>query len=256
MPADADPHDLPALRAEHTPDAVAARLAADPAQSYLRDFVYGAIDGCVTTFAVVSGVVGADLSSAVVLILGFANLLADGFSMGVSNYLGTKAERQVAEKARAIEERHIEQIPEGEVEEIRQIFRQKGFEGELLDRVVSVIVADRRLWVNTMLTEEWGLSLSAPPPWKAASVTFAAFVLVGFVPLLPYTALRPFGVAAERVFALSVTLTALTFFGIGALKSRYVAGSWIRAGLETLLMGGGAAALAYLVGVALAGLQH
>ena len=91
------------LQAEHTPAAVARRLAADPHQSYLRDFLFGAIDGSITTFAIVSGVVGAELSSSVVLILGFANLLADGFSMGVSNFLGTKADRQIVQHADAME---------------------------------------------------------------------------------------------------------------------------------------------------------
>ena len=91
-----------ALEAEHTPAAVAARIAADAKHWYLRDFVYGAIDGSVTTFAIVSGVVGAELSVRVILILGFVNLLADGFSMAVSNYLGTKADHQIVERARAI----------------------------------------------------------------------------------------------------------------------------------------------------------
>lgn len=103
------------LAADHTPRAVEARIGAAPAQNYLWDFVYGSIDGCVTTFAVVAGVVGANLDATVVLILGFANLIADGFSMAVSNYLGTKAELQTQERAPRIEEMHVEQIPAGEV---------------------------------------------------------------------------------------------------------------------------------------------
>ncbi len=242
------------LKAEHTPAAVAARIAGDPGRSYLRDFVYGAIDGCVTTFAVVSGAIGAGLSSGVVIVLGFANLLADGFSMAVSNYLGTKADLQLLERARQIEESHVDTIPDGEEEEIRQIFAQKGFEGELLERVVKVIVADRKLWIETMLREEWGLSLTGPSPRNAAIVTFLAFVLVGLIPLLPFTLLLPLDVEDWILFVVSAGMTAVTFFGVGALKSRYVAESWIRAGTETLLMGGGAATLAYIVGVLLRGL--
>ena len=246
-------HPLTDLHAEHTPDAVARRIAADPTQSYLRDFVYGSIDGCVTTFAVVSGVVGAELSSGIIIVLGSANLLADGFSMAVSNFLGTKAERQVLDHARQIEENHVEVIPHGEEEEIRQIFRQKGFDGELLDRVVEVITADRKLWVETMLTEELGLSLTGSSPWKAGLVTFLAFVLMGLIPLLPFLLLYGFQDEGRTAFYLSSVLTAMTFFGIGALKSRYVAESWIRAGTETLVMGGGAAVLAFLVGTLLKG---
>ncbi|MEX0702512.1 MAG: VIT1/CCC1 transporter family protein [Planctomycetales bacterium] len=254
MPSDSRRRDLAALHAEHTPHAVAARIAAEPSQNYLRDFVYGAIDGCVTTFAIVSGVVGADLHASVVVVLGLANVLADGFSMGVSNYLGTKADRQLVDRARRIEERHVEDIPAGEQAEIREIFRQKGFEGELLDRVVETITADRAVWIDTMLREEWGLSLSRVSAWRAGLVTFAAFVLVGMVPLLPFIVFYAHDFSKTEVFGISCAATAGTFFGIGALKARFVEEGWLQAGLETLLMGGGAAGLAYGVGALLRGL--
>lgn len=241
------------LQAEHSPTAIAERIAADPRHSYIRDFVYGSIDGLVTTFAIVSGAYGASLSTGVIVVLGFVNLLADGFSMAVSNYLGTKADRQILERARRTEERHIEQIPDGEIEEIREIFRQKGFDGELLEQIVTVITNDRKLWIDTMLKEEWGLALQGPSPVRAAMTTFAAFVLVGLVPLLPFISFaKPNGIVTTK-FAVSAVLTAIAFFGVGALKNAFVSGRWYRAGLETLLMGGGAAVLAWLVGLALRG---
>ena len=239
------------LQAKYTPFAVAQRIAADHRQSYLRDFVYGGIDGCVTTFAVVSRAVGADLSSGVVIILGFANLLADGFSMAVSNFLGPKADQQLLHRARRVEESHVDAIPDGEAEEIRQIFQQKGFDGDLLDRVVEVITVDRKLWVETMLREEWGLSLAGVSPWKVGLMTFAAFIAAGLIPLLPFTLLYPIGISDRTMFLLSLALTGAAFLGIGAMKSRYVGESWLRAGTETLLMGGGAALLAYFVGLLL-----
>src|SRR5688500_13819809 len=104
---------------EHTTEAIRARLAEGPRPSYLRDWVYGGIDGSVTTFAVVTGVVGAHLSPTIIVILGIANLLGDGFSMAASNYLGTRTERQEAEALRAQEERHIQTDPDGEREEVR-----------------------------------------------------------------------------------------------------------------------------------------
>jgi len=242
------------LEAEHSPPAIAQRLAEDPKQGYLRDFVYGSIDGLVTTFAIVSGALGAALSTRVIVILGFVNLIADGFSMAVSNYLGTKADRQSLDRARRIEERHIDEIPHGETEEIREIFRQKGFDGDLLERVVDVITGDRQIWVDTMLKEEWGLSLYGPSPVKAALMTFAAFVLVGLIPVLPFVVPSDADGVPPLLFAVSSVLTAAAFFGIGTLKSIFAAGQWLRSGLETLLMGGGAALLAWLVGTALRGL--
>ncbi len=243
------------LKADHTQAAVARRVAESPDQSFLRDFVYGSIDGCVTTFAIASGAVGAGLSHGVVIILGLANVLADGFSMAVSNYLGTKADRQLRERARSIEEYHVDSIPDGETEEVREIFRQKGFEGELLERVVAVITSNRKLWIETMLKEEWGMSLAEVSPAKAALVTFGAFLAVGMIPLAPFVAYDMLSIGTGNPFHVSLVLTGLAFFGIGALKSRYVAEHWFRAGLETLLIGGGAAALAYSVGILLKGLQ-
>ena len=230
---------------EHSVQAIARRLSGAPAFSYLRDWVYGGIDGAITTFAIVAGVVGAELSTRVVLILGVANLVADGFSMAASNYSGTKTEHEERAHLRAIEERHIDLVPEGEREEIRQIFRAKGFCGQDLERAVDVITADRRRWVDTMLAEEYGLPKAVRSPFKAATSTFAAFVLCGAVPLLPFL----FGAAAS--FQLAVAMTALVFLLIGSTKSRWSPVSWWRSGAETLAIGLGAAALAFLIGHAL-----
>jgi VIT1/CCC1 family predicted Fe2+/Mn2+ transporter len=234
---------------QHTPEAVAARLDGATDHSYLGDFVLGAVDGVVTTFAIVAGVAGAKYPGTVALVLGGANLLADGFSMAVGNYLGRKSEQEHVEKVRRIEKRHIEATPEGEREEIRQIFARKGFEGETLERVVKVITSDRRRWIDTMVTEEFGLQLQTPSPVRAGLSTFAAFVLAGAIPLVPYalgTLLTP-----ERMFQVSSAATGVAFFGIGWLKGRILGVPAIRAGFETLLVGGLAAAMAYGVGVQL-----
>ena len=230
---------------EHTVEAIGERLARGPRHNYLRDWIYGGIDGSVTTFAVVTGVVGAALSPVVIVIMGFANLLADGFSMAASNFLGTKSEHDDMLRLAAIEHRHIEVAPEGEREEVRQIFAAKGFEGADLERVVELITSDRDRWVRTMLTEEYGLPLEARSPWFAALMTFSAFIVCGLVPLVPFLFRMP------NAFPISVLLTAAIFFIIGSIKSRWSTVGWWRSGLSTLFVGGIAAALAYAVGILL-----
>jgi VIT1/CCC1 family predicted Fe2+/Mn2+ transporter len=243
-----------ALRAAHTPAAVRQRLLDGPRHSYLRDFVYGGIDGAVTTFAVVAGVAGAGLSSTIILVLGIANLIADGFSMAASNYLGTRAEQDVRRRVRREEEAHIERIPEGEREEVRQLFAAKGFDGPDLDRAVEIITSDRQRWLDTMVREEFGMSLEGPAPARAALTTFAAFVVVGSLPLLAFVVDATRLVTVPRPFVVSAVLTGLAMFLVGALKSRVVRRRWYGAGLESLFVGGAAAALAYVVGFWLAGL--
>lgn len=235
----------------HTPDEVRRRLAAARSHSYLGDFVFGAIDGTVTTFAVVAGSAGAGLDPGIAIVLGVANLLADGFSMAVGNYLSTNAEAQLVDRVRRMEERHIQQAPDGEREEIRQIFAAKGLEGHALDEIVRVITGDRRRWIDTMITEEFGLRLHSPSAWRAAVATFVAFCIAGCVPLSPL--LLPAAWIGPNPFAISAVATGATFFLIGMIKGQVVERSVWRSGLETLFVGGSAALLAYLVGLWLQG---
>lgn len=235
-----------ALKREHTQEAISRRLARATQHSYLGDFVLGAVDGAVTTFAIVAGAAGAGLSSGVALVLGLANVLADGFSMAAGNFLRARSDQQHLEQFRRMEEAHIDHIPDGEREEVRQIFRAKGFEGDVLERIVKVITEDRQQWVNTMLTEEWGLRLQLPSPWRAAAATMAAFVLAGLVPLVPL--LFSLQQEADASFPVSSLLTGATFFGIGVVRGRTLGQPPIWSGLETLFIGGSAAAVAYVVG--------
>jgi len=230
---------------EHSIEAIAARLEAGPRQNYLRDWIYGGIDGSVTTFAVVSGVVGAGLSPWIILVMGFANLLADGFSMAAGNFLGTMAEHEDLKRLEAIEYRHVNQAPEGEREEVRQIFRRKGFAGDDLTRLVDLITSDPTRWVRTMLVEEYGLPQEVRSPWLASITTFSAFLLCGLVPLLPYL----FGLKDPLI--LSIVMTGAVFFAIGSAKSHWSTTAWWRSGLSTLAVGAIAASLAYAVGLLL-----
>ena len=232
----------PFLEHGHAPHEIEQRLRDGPRISYLRDWVYGGIDGTVTTFAIIAGAVGADLSTRFLLILGMANLLADGFSMAAANYSGTKAEIEEYSFVRDMEERHIEHAPDGEREEVRQIFAAKGFKGKTLDAAVEVITAEKERWIDTMMTEEHGLPPISRSPVTAGLITFMAFVVCGFLPVAPFALGIPASVPA------SVVMAALTFFLIGSMRSRWSPVYWLRAGTETLVIGLASAGVAYLVG--------
>lgn len=245
------PESREAYQHQHDPEKIAARLESGPESVYLKDFVYGAIDGAVTTFAVVAGVAGAGLAPGIIIILGFANLLADGFSMAISNFLGTRAENQYREQARRRELDEIHKWPEGEREEVRQIYARKGFDGELLEQVVNVLTDDQDRWVDVMLQEEHGMSLTDHHAGRAGLATFVAFLLVGLIPLLPYLVNWTRMAEMASPFLWSSIMTSVAFFWVGALKGRFVNQSWLLSGAETMAIGAAAAAMAYGVGVLL-----
>lgn len=223
-------------------------------QEYLGEFVYGGIDGCVTTFAVVAGAAGAHLGSDVILILGFANLFADGFAMSVGSYLSAKAEKENYAKHKRREYWEIENWREKEIEEVREIYAAKGFEGELLEQAVQVIIADKDRWVDVMMKEELEMHESNKAPVQSGIMTFISFVLVGFVPIMVYLADYAFDIALKNTFIWSASLTALSFIAIGYLKSIVNHTSKKKGILETLVLGTIAALVAYFLGDFLEGL--
>jgi vacuolar iron transporter family protein len=225
-----------------------------PAPKHLRDGVFGGIDGAVTTFAVVAGAVGASLPGGIVIILGFANLFADGLSMAVSNYLATRSDEQRLHQHRLAEERRVDADPEGSRTRVAESFAALGLAGDALAQVVAAVTSDRRRWVATLIAglgepeEDDGHAL------KAGLATFVAFILVGLIPLLAFVGEAvgvSFGVGP---FFLSSVLTAIAFFVVGAWKGILVDRSWLVDGLETLALGGTAAVIAYAVGWLLRGM--
>ncbi len=226
----------------HTPQEIAQRIGAPTGRGVLRDAVYGAIDGAVTTFAIVAGVAGAGLSPLIIVALGIANVLADGFSMAAANYSGTKAELDNMRRIREIEERHIREFPEGERLEVREILARKGLTGDVLRLATDAVTQDRERWITLMMEGEYGLGGVDPHPFKSAATTFIAFLIAGSVPLFPFI------LGLSNAFGISAIMTLVTFFAIGALKSIWSLSPWWRSALETLLIGGLAAVIAFYVG--------
>lgn len=217
-------------------------------EDYLGEIVYGGIDGVVTTFAIVAGAAGAGLDAKITLILGFANLIADGFSMGVGAFLSAKSEKALYEKRRTDVMNEVEGERSGDKDLIHRIYRKRGFSGKLLDEVVDIISKDKRHFVDVVMAEEHELLPERRKPSAIGLATYSAFLIVGFVPMLAYTFDAIFGWGYKNVFAISMVLTAAAFIGIGCLKSQITQTSRWRAALETLLLGVIAAGFAYFIG--------
>ena len=217
-------------------------------KEYISEFVYGGIDGAITTFAVVAGAAGAGAGIEWVIIFGVANLIADGFSMSVGNYFSTKSERDRFEKHKAVEYWEVDNLREREVEEIREIYAAKGFKGELLEQVVEVITSDKDVWVDTMMKEELEMTKDSRLPIYTATATFISFILVGLIPLLSYIVALISDVSQDRLFLISCIATGLALVFIGYMKSIVNERSKLRGIVETLVLGGLAALLAYLAG--------
>ncbi|WP_394351332.1 VIT1/CCC1 transporter family protein [Cyclobacterium roseum] len=216
-------------------------------QEYLREFVYGGIDGAVTTFAVVAGAVGANLDPMVIIILGFANLFADGLSMSIGAYLSSKSEKENYDKHKNIEYWEVDNLPKKEREEIEEIYQEKGFEGELLQQVVDVIVSDRDRWVNEMMKDELNMMEETKSPFKIGLATLISFILIGFIPLTVYV-WDYFFTTAFDVFFWTCLLTGMAFLFVGALKSWVNQTGLFRSVVETLALGFVAALVAFYVG--------
>jgi vacuolar iron transporter family protein len=221
---------------------------------WVPDFVYGGIDGAVTTFAVVAGVEGASLALPIILILGFANLLADGFSMSVGKYLSDKSELEQYEKIKQIEFRHIKEHPEHEREEVEEILEGYGFKGKDLKRATDVVTSDDEAWVDLMMRNEFHMTPEGINPFKGGLITFISFVAIGFIPLAGYVFKGPLGLDDDQTFLLTCVFTSVALFIVGLVKSRFSMRHWLICGVETAFIGGIAASIAYLVGYLLRGL--
>lgn len=247
-----------AKRAYRNHDAAASRLAHDAGGEphrggggqYIKSFVYGGLDGTITTFAVVAGVAGASLSSSVILILGFANLIADGIAMAFGDFLSTRAEQQYHSSERRREEWELENYPEGEKKELREVYEGKGLSSEDAETLVGILAKHPGIMVDTMMVEELGILEEEGSPLVNGLVTFLSFLLFGFLPLLVFVVIYLTSWELDGMLWACV-LTGATLFSLGVAKSRFSLVRWWTAGLEMLLLGGLAASAAFFIGKAL-----
>ncbi len=214
-------------------------------QSRLADVILGGQDGLVNVLGVILGVAAATQDTRIVIAAGLAATFAESISMGAVAYTSTLADDDLYLSEREREYRHIHLAPDVEIEEIREIYRKKGFEGATLDKIVEVITSNPEVWVNVMMSEE----LQLTPPDK--SNAFGSALIVGFsalvgslIPMLPF-----FFWNVTTGIWVSIAIAALTLFIVGAYKARVTVGKPLRSGLQMTVIGTLSALAGYAVGL-------
>ncbi len=212
--------------------------------NWLRDVILGGQDGLVNILGIVLGVIAGGGSQAVLLAAGFAAAITESISMGAVGYTSAVSERDYYQAERARERAEIDATPDAERQEIRDIYTAKGFSGELLDRVVDTITADRENWLATMMDEELHLQPVQTHDILRSSVVITIATLIGhLIPLLPFIWL-PRAAALVTAFVLG----ACVLFGVGVYSSVTLVGDWRKNGLKMVAIGLGAAAAGFLIG--------
>ena len=212
--------------------------------NWLRDVILGGQDGLVNILGIVLGVIAGGGSKAVLLAAGFAAAITESVSMGAVGYTSTVSERDYYQAEQAREAAEIDATPEAERQEVHDIYAAKGFTGDLLDRVVDTITANRDRWLSTMMNEELHLQPVQTPDIMRSAVVITIATLIGhLIPLLPFVWL-------DRTPALitAIVLSAAVLFGVGVYSSVTLVGDWRKNGLKMVAIGLGAAAVGFLIG--------
>lgn len=219
----------------------------------LSDIILGGQDGLVNVLGVVLGVASATNNPFVILVAGLAATFAETISMAAVAYTSVKADRDYYNAERALEEEEIKRIPEHELEEIREIYAKKGFKGKLLNDVVKVITSKKKVWVDTMMTEELNLSPEfGGSPLKSGLVVFISTLIGSLIPLIPFSLFNLFSVGESII--ISLILSVVILFLVGIVKARLTVGNWLVSGLELAVIGTVAAGTGYFIGLGLGNL--
>ncbi len=211
----------------------------------LRDFILGAQDGIVNILGLVLGVASATLSSKVVIISGLAGLFAESISMGAVAFTSSTAGRDFYRREMIREKHEMKTIPHAERDEIREIYREKGFKGKELESIVSTITSNKKVWLNTMMTEELGLSKKTYENPVSSSLFVLLATLIGSaIPLIAF-----FLLPVKQAILTSVVISAIALFAMGAVKAKITIGDWRKTGVQLLIIGLTSAVLGFVFGL-------
>lgn len=223
------------------------------ASEYLKSIVFGGLDGIITTFAIVSAAAGSDVGTEFVLMMGFANLIADGISMGFGDFLSSKAELDFAKLEYSREEWEVDNYLKGEIDEMVEIYKEKGFTHDEATTVIETFAKHKKAFVDLMMVDELGIMPPDPDdsPAKAGLVTMLSFFAFGSIPLWFYVGFHASGYTDRSVmFAVACISTGISIFLLGFFKAFFTHQNKILSGLGMFFNGTIAASAAYLIGFA------
>lgn len=216
----------------------------EPLGRVLREIVFGMNDGLISQLGFVAGASGAFEETTPIILAGLAALVSGTVSMAIGGYVSVKSQREFYESEIRREIHEMATMPEHEREEVRQLYRAKGFRGADLERIVAHITSNRDIWLKVMMEEELGLfPAHETRPIVSALYVGVSFALGALVPLLPYFFLPPL-----VALAVAAGLTMATLFGIGAAKAQLTRRHWATSGLEIMGFGLLAAVVGYVIG--------
>jgi VIT1/CCC1 family predicted Fe2+/Mn2+ transporter len=215
-----------------------------PQGRFIREVMFGINDGLVSTIGFVAGATGSLMQGHLVLLAGIASVVAGSLSMGIGAYLASKSQREFFESEKAREHREIEEVPEDERKEIRDIFAQMGFAKDELEMIVRRITSNKDLWVKFMMREELGILEETVNPIQIGLLMSAAFVAGSIPPLLPYMLMQD----PMAALKMAVIISLLALFLIGVAKTALTRQFWLRSGLEVMFLGSLATGIGFAIG--------
>lgn len=212
----------------------------------MRDIILGWQDGLVNVLGVILAVAAATVDTKTVIIAGLAATFAESISMAAVAYTSTKAAKNYYERELLGEKKEIEKMPDIERKGIKDIYFKKGFRGKQLENIVKKLTSSKKLWLETMMSEELGLSRDNHKPLRSGIIVGLAAFIGSIFPLLPFFFLSPLAAVLP-----TLGISVLVLFALGATKAKLTTGSWLKSGLEISAIGMAAALIGYGIGASL-----
>lgn len=216
----------------------------------LRDVILGGQDGLVNVLGIILGLAIASGDLRIILVGGLAATFAESVSMAAVAYTSTRAQQSFYESELEREKREIKEIPEEEREEVREIYRQKGFSGKLLEDVVEKITSNENVWLDEMMKFELGLQpVETKNAFRSSAIVGIAAFVGSLIPLAPFLFLNILQLQINQAIGVALVMSAVTLFIVGAYKAKATVGDWKSSGAEIAVIGMVAAFIGYAIGL-------